>query len=55
MPLDLADISVSFLQNELDGLRSEIAALRQSIGKNKSADSVANGTRAEAMPGGKMV
>ncbi|KAL0036808.1 hypothetical protein WJX79_010957 [Trebouxia sp. C0005] len=47
-------------KNELDSIRSELASLRQSIGKNRSADngmsdSVRNGTRAEAMPGGNMV
>lgn len=47
-------------KNELDTIRSELASLRQSIGKNRSADngmsdSVRNGTRAEAMPGGNMV
>lgn len=53
----LADSAVGMcVQNELDSIRSELASLRQSIGKNRSADNgVANGTRAEAMPGGNMV
>lgn len=57
----LADPAVGMcVQNELDSIRSELASLRQSIGKNRSADngmsdSVRNGTRAEAMPGGNMV
>lgn len=57
----LADPAVGMcVQNELDGIRSELASLRQSIGKNRSADNgvadgVRNGTRAEAMPGGNMV
>lgn len=57
----LADSAVGMcVQNELDSIRSELASLRQSIGKNRSADNgmsdnVRNGTRAEAMPGGNMV
>jgi len=57
----LADPAVGMcVQNELDSIRSELASLRQSIGKNRSADNgvsdnVRNGTRAEAMPGGNMV
>ena len=44
------------VQNELDSIRSELAALRQAVGKNRSVDdSAANGARHEAMPGGNMV
>ena len=53
----------AMLQNELDGIRSELASLRQAIGKNRSADGVSNGTvnrngglpDGDAMPGGNMV
>ncbi len=45
------------LQGELDSIRSELASLRQSIGKNRSADHVSNGTTrsSEALPGTNMV
>ncbi len=53
----LADSAVgTCVQNELDSIRSELASLRQSIGKNNGmSDNVRNGARAEAMPGGNMV
>ena len=51
----MPETGVALLQGELDGIRAELAALRQSIGKNKSADNGSNGTRREAMPGGNMV
>jgi hypothetical protein len=43
------------LQVEVDKIRSELAALRQSIGKNKTAGNVAKCTHADAVPGGNMV
>ena len=51
-----ARLNLMCAQNELDSIRSELAALRQAVGKNRSADdSAANGGRHDAMPGGNMV
>ncbi len=45
------------LQGELDSIRSELASLRQSIGRNRSADHISNSTNrsSEALPGTNMV
>ena len=43
------------LQGELDQIRGELAALRQSVGKNRAADGNGNGVPTEGAPGSNMV